>query len=101
MIYPEQFPFIQVVLNSAINKTTKMHIFNEKALKEIGRLYSWIGSSRWQQLQAPQAGKRRDAKGQADMVSGSLFLKWNLKWLHTQIWIVTLASNLNFYENIN
>ena len=73
MIYLQQFPFIQVVLNAAINKTTKMHIFNEKALKEIGRLYSWIGSSRWQQLQAPQAGKRRDAKGESDMVSVSLF----------------------------
>jgi hypothetical protein len=49
----------QVIMNTAISKTTKVHMFSEKGLKELGRLYNWQGLAKWKQT-LKQKGKQPD-----------------------------------------
>ncbi|XP_053396917.1 nucleolar pre-ribosomal-associated protein 1-like isoform X2 [Mercenaria mercenaria] len=47
----------KVIMNSGISKTTKAHMFSEKGLKELGRLYDWQGLAKWKQT-LKQKGKQ-------------------------------------------
>ena len=34
-------------MNPVISKTSKVHIFTESSLKQLGQLYNWKGPERW------------------------------------------------------
>ena len=49
-------------MNPVISKTSKVHIFTESSLKQLGQLYNWKGPERWKD------GDQKKTEGEIEVV---------------------------------
>ena len=60
----------QVVFNPTVSRGSRSRVFNERALRQIAKLYNWCGTTRWQHKQAKH-GTRQQQQQQQSCVVGS------------------------------
>ena len=57
-----------------MSKTNKIRLFNERAMKDIGRLYRWVGPKRWQEMTRSKNNKQQEEEEPAvEVTSGNKF----------------------------
>ena len=49
----------QVVFNPTVSRGSRSRIFNERALRQIAKLYNWCGTTRWQHKQAKHGARQQ------------------------------------------